>query len=225
MISTATQSDRSRGEIELEIAGILTDALNPIERPVRVAVGGPGGTGKSSFCRRLASHFSSVAILTLDDYKTPRAQRQSRQIYGAHPEANDIETIQRHLDRIAANQTFKRPVYNSATGEADSFQAYVPAELNLIDGEISTYPQLRDRIDFSIFIDSCWKTQLNTRITRDIDIRGYTPEKAIATFLQSNLREFKQFGAATREDADLCLYCHSDYTLEIVGGRRTPANL
>ncbi|MCP3966166.1 MAG: hypothetical protein GY750_04340 [Lentisphaerae bacterium] len=66
-----------------------------------------------------------------------------------------------------------------------------------------------------IFIDSDWRTQLKTRITRDIHDRKYTEEKAIATFLQSNLREFRQFGAESKKWSDVHIFCRSDYYLEL----------
>ena len=85
----------------------------------------------------------------------------------------------------------------------------------MIDGEISTYGEFHDLIDFSVFLDSDWKTQLTTRITRDVQERNYTEEKAIATFLQSNLREFAEHGAESKRWADVHLYVKADYSVII----------
>ncbi|HSR87488.1 MAG TPA: dihydrodipicolinate synthase family protein, partial [Pontiella sp.] len=92
---------------------------------------------------------------------------------------------------------------------------YQPARFNILDGETATCRHLRELVDFSIFIDSDWKTQLATRVGRDIEDRGYDREKAISTFLQSNLREFSEYGAESKKWADLHLYCDADYRLEI----------
>ncbi|MDZ8118127.1 dihydrodipicolinate synthase family protein [Pontiella agarivorans] len=182
---------------------------------VLVAIGGPGGTGKSTFARVLADGLPDAVILRLDDYKTSRVLRAEKQVFGPHPEANKLDLMQEHFAEIKAGRTFQKPVYDSPTGEARQTEAFVPRQFNLLDGEVSTYPAFREQVDFSIFIDSDWKTQLATRIDRDIETRGYDREKAIATFLQSNLREFSEYGAESKKWADLHLYCDEDYHLEI----------
>jgi len=200
------------------VENILTALLIQLfesEGPVLVAVGGPGGTGKSTFTKALAALLPDSAIFTLDDYKTPRSTRQNRKIFGAHPEANDIALLRQHMDLIRKGRPFEKPVYDDVRGRADQTRIYHPKRFNLLDGEISTYHQFRDRVDFAIFIDSDWKTQLKTRISRDIEERKYTREKAIATFLESNLREFQNFGAESKAWADVHLYCREDYRLII----------
>ncbi|MCF7669245.1 MAG: dihydrodipicolinate synthase family protein [Verrucomicrobia bacterium] len=197
------------------VGELLLRHFNGFEGCISIAVGGPGGTGKSSFCRKLSEHLPDTRILNLDDYKTSRTARSQSGIFGAHPDANHIGTIIEHLECIKEGIAFDKPVYNQLTGVADKTERYIPARFNLLDGEISTYRQFRRYIDLSIFIDSDWKTQLNTRITRDIEQRGYTHEKAIATFLQSNLREFARYGAESKKWADIHLYCHHNYSIII----------
>lgn len=183
--------------------------------PYVAAIGGPGGTGKSSFTMRLAVELKDAVVVHLDDYKTPRAERASSGLFGAHPKANRIELIKEHLQSIRRGEDFNKPVYNAVTGEADKRELVSPAKYVLLDGEISTYKDFRNLVDISVFIDSDWKTQLKTRVNRDIEERGYSKDKAIATFLSSNLREFEEFGASSKEWADIHLYCSSEYHLRI----------
>ena len=183
--------------------------------PVTIAIGGPGGTGKSTFAEKLGGLLANSAILRLDDYKTPRAVRADQNIFGAHPEANMMDLAAEHISFIKQGIPFDKPVYDSAKGTCDRTEKFTPAVFNILDGEISTYRKFRDEVDLSIFIDSDWKTQLATRTGRDVDDRGYTREKAIKTFLQSNLREFTKYGAESKNWADIHLYCSSDYSLAI----------
>jgi 4-hydroxy-tetrahydrodipicolinate synthase len=180
-----------------------------------IAVGGPGGTGKSTFCRRLKKILPNSEILKLDDYKTNREIRSRQNIFGPHPDANKIQLIHKHLSLSSNGMEFDKPVYNPETGAGDLTEKFKPAKYNIIDGEIATYREFRDIIDFSIFIDSDWKTQLNTRIFRDINERNYSKDKAITTFLQSNLREFAKYGAESKNWADVHVYCHDDYQLMV----------
>ncbi|MBD3419472.1 MAG: hypothetical protein GF398_05070 [Chitinivibrionales bacterium] len=197
------------------VSGIITARWAHAAAPVIIAVGGPGGTGKTTFCARLSQLLPQSVVVRLDDYKTSRSTRQDKNVFGAHPCANKITLIKKHIGLLKRGQSISKPVYNAVSGEADATEAVQPGRFVILDGEISTYKEFRAGVDISIFIDSDWKTQLSTRINRDIDLRGYSREKAIATFLQSNLREFARFGAESKAWADIHLYCHDDYRLEV----------
>lgn len=197
------------------IAAILLERYAECVAPVLVAIGGPGGTGKSTFAEKLQHHLNNCPILRLDDYKRSRTERYPHNFFGAAPEANQIELLKNHLATLKEGQSIDKPVYNSKLGKCDRTTPFSPDRFVILDGEIATYDVFKDLVDFKIFIDSDWQTQLQTRINRDIADRGYDPEKAIDTFLNSNLREFRQYGAASRQSADIHLYCRHDYRLVI----------
>jgi 4-hydroxy-tetrahydrodipicolinate synthase len=197
------------------LAEVIRSVLADKPGPLVIAVGGPGGTGKSTFSCRLAQRLDDAAVLRLDDYKTARAERQKAGVFGPHPDANKMMLIAEHLGRLRQGQPFEQPVYDPSIGDAGSVRTYRPARFNIIDGEVATYREFRDLVDFAVFIDSNWRTQLATRLGRDLADRDYSPEKAIATFLHSNLREFSEHGAQTKNWADVHLYCHDDHRLEL----------
>ncbi|MDG5814080.1 hypothetical protein QA601_03250 [Chitinispirillales bacterium ANBcel5] len=198
------------------IAQTIIGAFSNTNKPVAfIAVGGPGGTGKSSLSKRINALLSPSIILTLDDYKFPRAKRHTTGLLGAHPKANDCQLIKEHLQALSVGQTIDKPVYNAVTGTADKTVSFTPKRFVIIDGEISTYPQFSSFIDLSIFIDSSLRTQLKTRLLRDTTQRKYSVKKAITTFWQSNVCEFRKFGLSGRDTADLLLFCNHDYTLEV----------
>ena len=180
---------------------------------ILIAIGGPGGIGKSSFCKKLAELLPDSNILRLDDYKTSREVRKGQNLFGAHPDANMMDLVEEHYVTAKSGESFDKPVYNAVSGEADDTEFYETKRFTILDGEISTYKQFRDYVDFAVFIDSDLQTQLNTRLNRDIKERKYTYEKAIATFLHSNLLEFGEFGAESKNWADIHLHCHENYEL------------
>ncbi len=196
---------------EKVIAAVLTRYFNDQSKPVYIAVGGPGGSGKSTFSQKLASLLPDSAVLSLDNYKKSRKQRAELGIWGPHPAANRIDLIIEHLIKLRAGESIDVPIYDLQSGESPDTISYTPVRFNIIEGEVATCSQIRDLIDFSIFIDSDLKTQLKTRLGRDMRERGHSYEKAIVNFLKSNLQEFQQYGAESKMWSDVHVYCHDDY--------------
>lgn len=197
------------------LALALREKFKGFGRPVLIAVGGPGGTGKSTFSAKLAHELDHAVVLGLDDYKTPRKLREDRNIYGPHPDANEMERLHRHLQQLRRGESIDKPCYCRQLGRIHATKPFAPDHFVIVEGEIATYREFYHEMDFSIFIDAHWETQLNTRIRRDIKERGYTPKKAIATFLYSNLHEFEEYGMESKNWADVHIHCHKDYKLTL----------
>ena len=70
------QSGGKRHSAEYIIAGLLSALYENKSGPFLVAVGGPGGTGKSTFSRNLSKLIQNSTVLNLDDYKTSREVRK-----------------------------------------------------------------------------------------------------------------------------------------------------
>ena len=210
-----SKKDRVRADVVNVIYSIITSEYQKSLGTVLIVIGGPGGTGKSSFSKELVEVLGDASIVRLDDYKISRRVRASLNIYGAHPDANEMELLAEHFEMLGKGLSIEKPVYNRDTGVADKTEIFTPKKYVILDGEVSTYKEFEKYIDFSIFIDSDWQTQLQTRLGRDLEDKNYDKEKAIATFLHSNIREFEAYGAATKNSADIHLYCESDYRLTL----------
>lgn len=205
------------GPVEYVLADVIERYFKGTNGPCLIAVGGAGGTGKSTFSKKLAEVLKNAHVLRLDDYKTCRYFRKERGIFGAHPDANEMDLIGEHLAMIKSDLVIDKPVYCSEAGRAVNTEKYRPTRFNIIEGEVATYKEFSDIIDFHIFIDAHLDTQLQTRLTRDVLQRGYTKEKALATFHGSNINEFRKYGAGTKVWADVVLFCEKDYSLTIEG--------
>ncbi|HCC49033.1 MAG TPA: hypothetical protein DEQ38_13095 [Elusimicrobia bacterium] len=199
----------------LPLAGALLRKFAGRKHPVLIAVGGPGGTGKSTFAASLAGELPDARVLKLDDYKTSRAARAVKGLQGPHPEANEMALLKEHLRRLKRGEGVAKPVYCRKSGQAAQTEPFAAARFIIAEGEIATYPDFYELVDFSVFIDSHWWTQLRTRIGRDIVVRGYSVKKALTTYVRSNLLEFKAYGAESRNWADVHIHCSRRYKLKI----------
>ena len=199
-----------------QIARIITKEFESAPSPTIIAIGGPGGVGKSSFSKALSIKLGdSCTVIKLDDYKIDRNEKLARNVSGPAPSANKMQLIIQHLKQLKEHKNIEKPCYNQLTGYCDTLEIIEPSDFIILDGEISTYPHFSDFVDFSLFIDSHWKTQLKTRTERDIDERGYSIRKAVETFIKSNIEEFNEFGANSKSKSDIQLWCEDDYSIVV----------
>ncbi len=200
------------------VADIIIEKFHDTKDNIVVAIGGPGGSGKSTFAAKLQKRLQqtcSTATMRLDNYRISRTERANSNLLGSHPQANKIELIANHLKLMKKGDQFKYPLYSNVAGTTDKTATYIPTRINLIEGELSTNDNFKQLVDFTIFIDSDWKTQLNTRLSRDVDEHNHSMEKAINTFLVSNLNDFQMFGAEGKNIADIHLFCDDNYYVSI----------
>jgi len=189
--------------------------------PFIVGIGGPGGCGKSTLSRWLRHHLYDARILSLDDFRLPRQHRPAHGRYGSHPEGNDLPRLRKCLRDFRNGHPIQQPVFDPGAGKATRKITVPAARILLADGEIAAHQKLRPHFDRLILVEAHWRTQLNTRLTRDLKDRHCTLEKAIDIFLQSNLRDYPRFAAGARDDAHALLYCTTRHTFSLrrMGGR------
>ena len=183
---------------------MLNEASARLGRPVLIGIGGPGGSGKSTFCSELSRHLEDARILPLDDYRKPRHERPPG-IYGSHPAGNHLDLLGKHLEAARAGRGFKRPVFCRARGAANATEAVPAGRFLLADGEIAAHRGVRSQFDLRILVLADWSQQWRARMGRDRSERSCSLRKAVTLFLISNLRDYPRHSHGARHDAHLIL--------------------
>jgi uridine kinase len=183
---------------------MLKNSAAELRRSVLVGIGGPGGSGKSTFARSLAGWLDDVRILPVDDYRKSRHER-ARGIYGSHPEGNRLDLLRSHLELARRGEPFERPVFCRNHGAALEGEWVPPARFILAEGEITAHRGLRDEFDLRILILADWSLQWQARMGRDRMEHGCGFRKALSVFVRSNLWDFPRFAGGARRDAHLVL--------------------
>lgn len=183
---------------------LLHQASATLGRPVLIGIGGPGGSGKSSFSLALAKQLDDARLLPLDDYRKPRSERPPG-IFGSHPAGNRLDLLNDHLDDARNGRAFERPVFCRERGSAIQTEAVPPARFIIADGEISAHRALRPLFDLRILITADWTLQWRARMGRDRSERSCSLRKALTLFVLSNLRDYPRFASGSHRDANLVL--------------------
>ncbi len=184
------------------VAEIIKERQKEKGRNILVAVGGPGGSGKTAFASHIAGLISDSNVIHTDDYRFPRKER-SKNMLGSNPAANDINLLLSHFDLIKNNTPFDKPVYNTVTGKIDLTETYTPRVVNIVEGEISTIEKLLPHYDLKIYLDTSIVNQLLHRLKRDRNERKYSSIKSIYVFLKSNLVDYQKYNYKINDRADL----------------------
>lgn len=198
-----------------EALEMLDRAAAELQRPVLVGIGGPGGSGKSTFAAVLAGQLGGARILSLDDYRKPRFERR-RGIYGSHPEGNRLELLRGHLAAARCGEVFSRPVFCRVRGAAMETEELGPADFLIADGEITAHQDLRGEFDLRILILADWGQQWRARMGRDREERDCDFRKALSLFFRSNLCDYPRFAMGAARDAHLLLRRRGERRLLVV---------
>lgn len=183
---------------------LLLGAGEALDRPLLVGIGGPGGSGKSSFAAALVRELGDACILPLDDYRKPRHER-GRGIFGSHPSGNRLDLLHVHLADAKRGCSFDRPVFCRTRGAAFDSETIAPARYLIADGEIAAHRGLREVFDLRILVLTDLSLQWQARMGRDRFERATSLRKAITLFILSNLRDYPRFSAGANSEADLVL--------------------
>ena len=183
---------------------LLKQAAASLKRPVLVGIGGPGGSGKSTFSASLARHFGEARVLPLDDYRKPRHERP-RGIYGSHPEGNRLDLLRSHLESARRGEDFMRPVFCRERGAAFEGELVTAAPIVIAEGEIAAHRGLREEFDLRIVILADFSLQWSARMGRDRRERACDLRKALSLFVCSNLRDYPRHAAGSTRAAHLVL--------------------
>lgn len=151
-----------------------------------IGICGGSGSGKTTLLRRLYSKFSDLkpSVFSMDNYYLP-IEKQLVDKNGHYnfdlPTALDEEKLTSDLRRLKdGEQIVVKEYHFNAPPDKHVLITLDPSELIIVEGLfLFHYEGVRELLDFSIFIDVDPKIQLDRRLYRDQETRGYSREDII----------------------------------------------
>ena len=176
---------------------------------ITIGIAGGTGSGKTTITRRILDEFGGdVSVLYHDNYykrhdDIPFAER--KKLNYDHPNAFDTPLLVQHLDALRAGQPVACPTYDyTVHNRAAETITVVPAKVVVVEGIlIFAEPELRERLDIKIFVDTDADVRILRRIVRDVRDRGRTLESVITQYLTTVKPMHEQFVEPSRKYADI----------------------
>ena len=180
------------------------------QRPFLIGVAGGTCSGKTTVSERLAELAGAehLALIKLDSYYITRDHQsidERAQANYDHPDAFDWQLLNDHLAALRAGATVPVPVYDYANHTRSGEVRLVhPARIVVVEGILVLYePQLRERFDLKVYVDTDADLRLIRRLERDVVERGRTVDSIVAQYLATVRPSHEQFIEPSKRHADV----------------------
>lgn len=178
--------------------------------PFLVGIAGGSGSGKTSFLHELLNHFPSekIALVSQDNYYFPKHQQKADEngvINFDLPTSINREYFFSDMMKLVNGESIELMEYNFNNPEAAPKKVVVhPAPIVIMEGLfIFHYEEIKERLNYTVFIDAEQERRLQRRIRRDGAERGY-PENEVRYQWEHHVRPSEDaFLYPYRETCDL----------------------
>ena len=184
-----------------------------MDRPFFLGVAGGSGSGKTTVARAILDAVGpgDITFLEQDSYYRD-IDWEGEGLDPAthnfdHPEALDHGLLMDHLRALRAGRPIECPVYDFTTHRRLDETLSVPARpVVLLEGlHLLAEPDLRDLLDFKIYVDTDPDVRLIRRLRRDIAERGREPEDVLRQYEETVRPMHLEFVEPSKRYADVII--------------------
>lgn len=174
-----------------------------------IGICGGSGSGKSTLQKRLSNYYKDIkpTVFTLDNYYRPIQEQfrdENNEVNFDLPTALNTEMLFNDFNQLISGKPIEVVEYkfNNSDGE-DTLLTLEPSPLIIVEGLfIFHYEEIRNQLDFTIFVDVDLDVQLDRRIYRDQELRGYSREGIIYQWENHVLPCFYNYLEPHKEQSD-----------------------
>lgn len=183
-------------------------------KPTIIAIAGASASGKTLFAQTIFDELlpelgsEGISIIKEDAYYKDQAhlniKEREKKNYD-HPNAFEHTLMDEHLQKLVKNEPIECPVYcyNSHT-RTTSTTRVSPTPIIIVEGILLlSDPELRERFNIKVYIDTPLDICLIRRIQRDTVERGRTIESITNQYLDTVRPMYYQFIEPSKIWADI----------------------
>ncbi len=174
-----------------------------------IGIAGGTGSGKTTLAHRIQKAFPGQSVLISQDsyYKDighlPLEVREKTNF--DHPNSLDFGLMVHHLQQLKEGNAIEKPVYNFHTHSPEKFTETVePNKIIIVEGIlIFAVPEVCEKCDLKLFVDTDDDVRLLRRIDRDMHERSRTFESVRIQYLTTVKPMHEAFVQPSKKEADL----------------------
>ena len=174
-----------------------------------IGIAGGSGSGKTTLAANILEHFADrISVLRHDDYykcqdDIPMEERVKTNY--DHPHAFDTNLLIYHIDELKAGRDILSPTYDySRHTRAAEVREVKANKVVVLEGIlILENPELRDRLDMKIYVDTDADVRILRRILRDVKERGRSLDSVIGQYLSTVKPMHEAFVEPSKRYADI----------------------
>jgi uridine kinase len=181
-----------------------------VTKPFLLGVAGGSGSGKTTVAERLAGLIggTELALVRLDAYYRDRNHlpfEERAAINYDHPDAFDWPLLLDHVQALQDGLEVQVPVYDFATYlRLPQRVSLEPARVIVVEGILVLYePELRERFDLRVFVDTDADVRFIRRLERDVAERERSVDSVIEQYLGTVRPSHEQFIEPSKRYADV----------------------
>lgn len=179
-----------------------------MSKPFVIGICGGSGAGKTTLLKRISESLEgcSSSVFSMDNYYLP-IEKQSKDANGVVnfdlPTALDHEKLAADLQAlIAGNPIEVKEYFFNVQGNKSVLLTIQPSDIIIVEGLFTLhYPNVFQQLDFSIYVDVDHAIQLDRRIYRDQETRGYKRSEIIYQWDNHVLPCYQQYIEPYKESA------------------------
>ena len=182
----------------------------PTSTPVTLGVAGGTGSGKTTVAQALLTAVGQdrIAFLPQDHYYRDIEWRDKKHLLEHnfdHPSALDTRLLVEHLTALKAGRSIEAPVYDFVQHRRRAETRPVENRPVILVEGILLYaePEIRDLLDFKIYVDTDADVRLIRRIGRDIEERGRDLDDVLRQYMETVRPMHLEFVEPSKRWADV----------------------
>lgn len=173
-----------------------------------IGICGGSGSGKTTLLNRLAEYYHEYnpSVFSMDNYYKP-IEQQSKDDEGKVnfdlPTALDQDRLEKDLKKLINGESIEVFEYQFNASHKHVLITLEPSDLIIVEGLfVFEYENVGAMLDFGIFIDVDPSIQLDRRIYRDQESRGYTRAEILYQWNNHVVPCYEKFLAPYETKAD-----------------------
>lgn len=184
-----------------------------MDKPVIIGIAGGSASGKTAVAYKMYEYFKgkhTIKIIKLDDYYKDQShltmEKRILTNYD-HPFAFDMNLLVDHLDCLKAGQEVDKPIYNfEVHNRAKEIETIYPRDVFILEGLfVLNEPQIRERCDILVYVDTDADIRFIRRLRRDMEERGRSLDSICNQYLTTVRPMHEQFVEPSKKYAHIII--------------------